>query len=175
MDFLRFYLMRSWRHNPFAIGMLLFSLVGTTSAYALLAFWTSRSEAVSEQLLRTQQPRPPKLKGELPKRLDGADLVRMNSAAFTAEFQSIAREMGIPTNEILYVLESSAAQPYLRYRITFDTKADYLELRKFLAALSAEQPHVVLDTIRCRREDAGAASVLCQLAFSAFFQKAGNG
>jgi len=81
----------------------------------------------------------------------------------------------VPTDELSYVLETGTTQPYWRYRVTVDMKADYPELRRFIAMLSSELPNVSLDTIRCRRENVITSSLTCQLAFSAFFQKQSHG
>lgn len=104
-----------------------------------------------------------------------ANLPVFDSATFTAELHSIAQDVGLPADEVMYVLESSAAQPYQRYRITMEAKAGYPELRKFIAALSSAQPNVTLDTLRCRRDDVAAVTLACQLAFSAFFRKTNDG
>ncbi|GJI98202.1 hypothetical protein RugamoR57_49200 [Duganella caerulea] len=104
-----------------------------------------------------------------------ANLPVFDSATFTAEFHSIALDVGLPADELVYVLESSTAQPYQRYRIALETKAGYPELRKFIAALSSAQPNVTLDTLRCRRDDVATVTLICQLTFSAFFRKTNNG
>jgi len=105
---------------------------------------------------------------------DAIELPEFNAADFAAEFNQIASEAGLPVEELAYAMESGAAQPYQRYRIKMEVKAGYPELRRFVAAVSAAQPNVSLDSLRCRREDVATAPLTCQLAFSAFFRKAGH-
>lgn len=103
---------------------------------------------------------------------DAPDLPLFDGAAFAADFNATLRDVSLPAEELVYVLENGPAQPYLRYRITLEVKSGYPEVRKFIAALAAAQPNVALDAVRCRREDAAIAVLSCQLAFSAFFRKA---
>jgi hypothetical protein len=94
----------------------------------------------------------------------GADLVeRLNN---------VAHALNIPFDEASYALDSSATLPYIKYRVTLTTTAGYAEIRKFLPALSAELPHMGLDSIHCSRPDLLATTLRCELAFSAFYSKA---
>jgi len=83
----------------------------------------------------------------------------------------VASSVALPVDEVTYVLEASDSKPYLRYRITMNVKTRYAEVRKFVAALASEMPHVALDSIRCAREAAVPQPLSCDLAFSAFFAK----
>lgn len=94
-----------------------------------------------------------------------------SSAEFGREFLTHAVDAGLAVDEVAYVLDASASQPYLRYRVSLPVKTRYAEIRKFVAALEAAMPNVLLDSVRCSRESAGAAQLSCDLAFSALFAK----
>jgi hypothetical protein len=103
--------------------------------------------------------------------IDAVKLPKFLSHQFSAQFNETASGVGLPMDEVVYVLESDDDKPYLRYRLTMTVKTRYLDVRKFIAALSSDMPHVSLDTIQCGRESAAALPLSCQLAFSAFFAK----
>lgn len=169
-----FYVMRLWRSQPYAISLSLCAAIFAGAAAVALGYASSRS-AETLLALRAVRSQPPVAAAVALAPVQGAELPLFDGAAFTSEFLSLAREVGVPTDEVGYVLESGPAQPYVRYRITLDTKSGYLELRKFVAALNAALPNVGLDAIRCRRDDAGATQLACQLALSAFFRKEQHG
>lgn len=101
-----------------------------------------------------------------------ATLEQFNSHQFTAQFHQTAAGVSLPLDEVAYSLEEGDKLPYLRYRVTTTVKARYLDVRKFIAALASDMPHVALDSIRCVRETGAAQPLSCDLAFSAFFLKA---
>jgi len=169
-----FYLTRLWRSQPLAFGLALCTFACAAAAATAWGYSASRAHAAQDALRHVVQHPPVATPVALPP-VAGAELPVFDSASFAAEFLTTAREAGVPTEEVAYTLENGPTQPYMRYRIALETKAGYLEVRKFIAALSSAQPNVALDTIRCRRDDAGAAVLGCQLAFSAFFRKAGHG
>ena len=175
LDFWAFQLSRLWRRQPGPLSVLLAAALCAVAAAAAYGYWSSRGEDARAQLSAVLRHAPAPRVTELPLRPAGTDLPAFDSARFTAAFHALARDVGVPTDEIFYVLDSSAEQPYLRYRITLEAKSGYPELRKLLAALAVEQPNVVLDAIRCRREDARVVPLTCQLALSAFFSKGVRG
>ena len=99
-------------------------------------------------------------------------LPQFSGAALVQGINNVAQEMAIPFDEASYVLDSSATIPYKKYRVTLKTMAGYAEIRRFIPALSAELPHLGLDSIHCARPDLAAAALSCELAFSAFYSKA---
>lgn len=100
-----------------------------------------------------------------------SSLGKFDSQRFTAKFHETAADVGLPFDEVAYSLEESDKLPYLRYRVTMTVKTRYLDVRKFIAALASDMPHVSLDSIRCVRETGLAQPLSCDLAFSAFFLK----
>lgn len=105
----------------------------------------------------------------------GRDLPAFSSASLTANFHAVAADVKLPLDEVSYTLDSSANQPFLRYRVTLSVKTGYPEIRKFVAALIAELPNVALDSVRCSKEDVVSTVLSCQLGFSAFYRKGGHG
>jgi len=167
--------MHLWRRQPLPLLLLFAAALCAVTVGAVLGYWSNRGQEARAQLSATLQHTPsPSIANPVPVKA-GIDLPVFDSAKFTAGFHALARDVGVPTDEIFYVLDSSAEQPYLRYRITLEAKSGYPELRKLLAALAVEQPNVVLDAIRCRREDAKVVPLTCQLALSAFFSKGARG
>ena len=92
-----------------------------------------------------------------------------------AQFHENAVAVGLVDEEVSYSLEAPPGQPYQRYRIRLPVKADYPKIRRFIAALAVDMPHVALDGIRCSRENKAASVLACDLTFSAFFRIDGNG
>lgn len=176
VDLWSFHVGRLCRGWPLALLALFAGLACVASTYSTWYYWAGRQEVAQAALSRLQAinhrpiARPP-----APVPMPGTDLPPFDNAAFTAAFLATAKDVGVPADEVFYTLESTPEQPYLRYRISLESKSGYPELRKLLAALAVEQDNVVLDAIRCQRQDAKAVALTCQLAFSAFFRKVDHG
>lgn len=141
-------------------------------AWGLMTREHSRQKELLAELVSSHNLRK-KQEVSVPK--NGADIApslpKFTSEKFAKQFNEVAAGVSLPVEEVSYVLESDEGKPYLRYRATMTVKTRYLEVRKFIAALANEMPHVSLDTVHCARENAMAAPLSCQLAFSAFFAK----
>lgn len=157
------------------VAVTFFAALGCGMAAVALGYYGERITAASAEVQRLTSHVPINHPTQAPPVTREVDLPVFDSAIFTSEFHAIAQDAGLATDELVYVLENSAAQPYQRYRITMEVKSAYPGLRKFVAALNSAQPHVTLDTLRCRRESASTEQLVCQLAFSAFFRKAPHG
>lgn len=137
---------------------------------SLLAMQKQNLTYVEEQKAQLVQSRPlPDVTS--PRQRSAVTLPPMLSSAIVRKFNSVAADMNLAFDEVAYSLESTERSPYLRYRITLTTQAGYIDIRRFLAALSAELPNATLDSIRCARPDAVQALLGCELAFTAFFRK----
>lgn len=101
-------------------------------------------------------------------------LPTFSSAELAKQFNQTATDVGLRSDEISYSLEASPGQPFLRYRLTFPVQSNYPTIRRFVAALSADMPHVVLDGIRCSRESTSSSALVCDLTLSAFFARGSN-
>jgi len=97
-----------------------------------------------------------------------------SSAVLAERFNQTAIDIGLPPDEISYTLEAPPGQPYQRYRLIFPVKSNYPTIRRFVAALAADMPHVALDGIRCSRENTSSPVLACDLTFSAFFERERN-
>jgi len=144
------------------------------SAVALATAYRDRDDAlrnhaalVAQQKVAAQQP----LADLRPRAVRQADqLPQFVSHEFTEQFLRTAAEVDVPLHEASYNLEASEKKPYLRYRATTTVKTRYFDMRRFIAALASEMPHVSLDSISCNRESTSGV-LTCELAFSAFFAK----
>lgn len=173
----KFYLRALWRQHRSAVVVLAIAAtvaVVAAGAWAAVAVENRRQEAVvvalrAARLKAISAPRPaPAIASGGP----AADLPKFSSQDFTARFHETANGVGLPVDEVAYTLEQGERQPYMRYRITLTVKGRYMEVRKFVAALAADMPHVTLDSIRCARDSAPPQPLSCDLGFSAFFLKA---
>lgn len=173
--FCEFHIRRLLWLQPILAAVLLGSVLLAGTGCVLL--WIQQAHKASvEQSLHALHMTPPAQRVSATRSSHAIpDLPLFSSPEFTDRFLAVARDAQVPTEEMTYVLETGSAQPYWRYRIAVNVKVGYPELRRFIAMLSSEMPHVTLDNIRCRREDALGAVLTCQLAFSAFFQKMTHG
>lgn len=94
-----------------------------------------------------------------------------DSARLVEQLGVVAAETKLPIDEIGFVLEQSAQQPYLRYRVTLSVTAAYPAVRQFVDDVTSTMRHVELDSIGCVRADIALPAPTCELAFSAFFRK----
>jgi hypothetical protein len=172
--FCRFYFRRAFQDYPVQITGIIVSL-GLLSAIlaSLVVIRRQTDEAVHNKQVLIQSRSAAK---PLEKPFDPVvKLPEFNGASVVKSFNGIASDLHIPLDEILYSLDGNSRTPYLQYRIMLTTKAGYSDIRKFLAVLSSEMPNAALDAIRCARPDAAAATIGCELTFSAFFSKADHG
>lgn len=147
------------------------------SAVVALLFWITSPNAVGLSVARKPDPHavtkqtssPVSATSELPQ------LPMFNSAEVAAQFHENAHAVGLASEEAGYTLDASPGQPYQRYRIRFPVTADYARIRRFVAALAADMPHLSLDGIHCTRENKTAALLTCDLVFSAFFRLDSHG
>lgn len=176
--FIKFHCLQAFRQRPWHC----FSLIASGTILVVSGgFWlgqTHAREAVANdlRLLVVQQQADSKRAAQstiLPS--DDHDLPLFSSADTTARFHAAASDVSLPINEVLFALDASKAQPYLRYRITLSVKTGYPQIRKFVAALAAELPNASLDNVRCAREETALTVLSCDLVFSAFFKKTANG
>lgn len=173
---LRFYLQRFYRSEPLAFSVGLASLVLAVSAFAVFLMARAQARASLADLHTLQQEQKRKPVPTLPlAKSDVPELPKFSSAVFTERFHANAREVGLVLDEVSYSLESSGDQPYLRYRTTLSVNTGYPQIRRFIAALAVNMPHVSLDAIQCGRENIAANVLSCDLSFSAFFRKNLNG
>jgi len=171
--FSRFYCTKWLEENRwesiFCIAAIVMSLL------AGLALWvTAQEHAAAVMALDSARERS---LGNLPTQLPPSTQLpqaqtfpKFESAKFTAQFHATALDIGLAFDEIAYTLEQGN-QPYARYRLTSSVKAEYHQIRRFIAALAVSLPNTELDSVRCIRESATTGRLACDLAFSAFFAR----
>ncbi|WP_342120719.1 GspMb/PilO family protein [Pseudoduganella sp. OTU4001] len=174
---INFHLRALWRQHRAAVMALAIAAsaaVATAVAWAGAALENQRQEAVVASLraARVRTISAPIPSQSVASRQSAPDLPKFSSQDFTAQFHETAIGVGLPVDEVAYTLEQGERQPYMRYRVTLTVKGRYIEVRKFVAALAAEMPHVTLDSVHCARESTPPQQLSCDLGFSAFFHKA---
>lgn len=174
----RFHALQLYRRQPLVAvltGLSVLAVLVSALAWALL--FDARQEAARDLVAIASRPKtdPATSVASNAARNLAPDLPAFSSAALTADFHAISADVKLPVDEVIYTLDGSANQPYLRYRVTLSVKTGYPQIRKFVAALVAALPNVALDSVRCAKEDATSATLSCQLAFSAFYRKDGRG
>lgn len=172
---IRFYASRRYAASPTEliigfVGIALFAAV-LTVLYNVReqALWlrAERAELSTRPATATVPRRPTNMAVPLPTFVPDR---------LVADFNSVAKDMQVPLDDVVYALDKSGSVPYQRYHITLSSKAGYAQIRRFVAAVSSDMPNVSLDSIRCARPDAAAPALDCELAFSAFFaNEAGRG
>lgn len=170
---LKFYFLRQLARNVMLSIVLSVAVCMTVTMYFSLVASIHRINSSNSELLRTHtttiRPRPVAIESSRKPLLQ-----RFESAKFIAHFNENISSVGLQAEEVSYSLETQPAQPYQRYRIRIPVKADYPMIRRFLAALNADMPHVTLDSIHCERENTATVLLTCTLSFSAFFQLEGT-
>ena len=172
--YFRFLLHSLWSRQPAAAAVLLSGAVCLALALLIWAPLVSEDlEARSE--LKSLQARKPNLSPPAAVTRGEPLLPAFSGASAVDQFTSIARDVGLPVEEVNYALESPAGHPYRRYRISMSVKSGYPEIRKLMAVLASEMPNASLDAIRCSRENALTQGLGCELAFSVFYRQAAHG
>jgi hypothetical protein len=87
----------------------------------------------------------------------------------------VAEESKLSLDEVSFVLDENANQPYLRYRATLTVSSTYPTIRRFLDQVRTSQPDISLDSITCTRDDIATVELTCDLVLSAFYRKADHG
>lgn len=146
------------------------------STVAALFFWITAPDVTAVSAAGLPNPHAVSKQTSSPISLpsETPQLPGFNSAKVAAQFHENAHAVGLASEEVGYTLDSPPGQPYQRYRIRFPVKADYARIRRFVAALAADMPHLALDGINCTRENTAAALLTCDLVFSAFFRLDSN-
>lgn len=155
-------------------------LVSLILAVAACVFYVCQLKA--ETILRHQvavmQAAPAalaKTQVTAPRSEPAEDLPRFNSSELVQQISDIAADLKLPVDEIGYVLDDSAREPYLRYRVTLRLSSAYPSIRTFSEKLAGGLSNVSLDALNCTRQDVSTAPLTCDLAFSAFYRKSPHG
>ncbi|HTD02724.1 hypothetical protein [Undibacterium sp.] len=176
MQYYKFHVIKFWRAQPLVFLMLaLSSLIALAAAAMYLLQWQQAKLASAE----LNEVRAHRLTSRAAN-VAVADspipfLPPFSSAQLLHTLNKVASDTKLPIDEVGYVLDDGAAQPYLRYRVTLRVAASYPVIRTFINQLNAELSNVALDAISCSRDDIVQAELTCDVAFSAFFHKEARG
>jgi hypothetical protein len=102
-------------------------------------------------------------------------LSAFNNTQLLEALKGSAENAKLSFDEVSFLLDASANQPYLRYRATLTVSSQYPIIRKFLDQVRVKQPEVSLDSIICTRDDISTVDLTCDLALSAFYRKEAHG
>jgi hypothetical protein len=160
----------AWESTALACALAFFVAAATYNWLARV----EKAEAESEHIAAAQEAVTSKVKRG--RQVDSSkvripDLPYFSAARFTGQFHRTADEVGLALDEVVYSLEESTGQPFIRYRITLGVHTQYSEIRRFVAALSNDLPNTSLDAVRCARSSLGSSKLSCDLVLSAFFAK----
>lgn len=171
----QFYFRRLFQAQPIALTALLAACVFFICALAAYA-QQSRSVESAEAEWRSLNKKTNTLanpgiqtsdvKLTLPAFDNTQLVVALNTAAETSK---------LSLDEVSFLLDENANQPYLRYRATLTVSSAYPAIRRFLNQVRSQQPDVLLDSITCSRDDITTVELTCDLALSAFYRKEAHG
>jgi len=171
----RFYFRRLLQTQPLAFAALLATCalcIGTLALYAQQSH--SADTAQTEWRTLNQHAKDP---GRTGAQTGNAkpDLPAFNNTALVEALNGAAEETKLTLDEISFLLDDNASQPYLRYRATLTVSSGYPIIRRFLDSVRVKQPEVSLDAITCTRDDIATVELTCDLALSAFYRKEAHG
>ena len=170
-----FYFRRLLSRQPVAFSFLSgCTIVFFVSLIMYVQQWRGGDAAQSEWLLLNQKFRDIG-RGADQGKTAKPDLPAFNNTQLVDVLNRVAEESKLSLDEVSFVLEENAAQPYLRYRATLTVSSAYPTIRRFLEQVRVRQPQVSLDTINCSRDDITTVELTCDLVMSAFYRKEGHG
>lgn len=171
---LHFYSRRCYRLHPilslWSLALAI-ALVVSLILFAHLRYVVeSQQREVHEAVRKVQVVREEKL------RIDAANqpvvqLSHFESSGLVSILNTVAREAGVPIEEISYVLDEQGDQPFRRYQINFSTASRYPLLRRMIQSLQSKISQLSLDGISCTRDDIVVVELQCSLTLSAYFKK----
>lgn len=98
-------------------------------------------------------------------------LQHFENSSLVSTLHSVARETGVPINEISFELDDQSGQAFLRYQISFSTSSRYPLLRRMMQSLHTKISQLALDNISCVRDDIVVTDLQCNLTLSAYFKR----
>lgn len=171
---INFYGLRWYRLHPILSTctlILLVSAIILSVLFARLFYVVEESKNEMHETIKKVQ-----VVREERQRFDAANeptvqLNRFESSSLVLTLNSVAQETGVPIDEVSYVLDELADQPYRRYQINFSTSSRYPLLRRMIQTLQSKIPQLSLDSISCARDDIVVADLQCSLTLSAYFKR----
>jgi hypothetical protein len=83
-----------------------------------------------------------------------------------------AAESGLRLDEGAYRVTRESAGPLARYQIQLPVRGDYVQLRRYLAGLSASLPGLALERVQFERPKVGDAALDARLGLVLFMERA---
>ncbi len=175
---LRFHVTRLFRLQPAVLLSLACAVVFLLIA-AIVCLYQWRAVLAAnerwEELRSTSKQKQAAENLNVSQEVASVVLPKFHSGQLVSSLNHFAADNKLALEEVVYTLDESTSQPYLRYRINMSVTSSYPVVRRFAMRLNSKMPTVVLDAINCSREDIAIAALKCDLSFSAFFQKEVHG
>jgi hypothetical protein len=178
LPFFLFHLKRLVRLQPVLFAVALSSFVLLALAASAYGHQWLRANAASQELRELLVANQSIRAAARPQTVSSPakpTLPPFSSAEFVQTINEVVHDIGLPVDEISYLLEDGPSLPYLRYRVTLSVTASYPLTRRFVDQMAMNFPNAVLDAISCSREDTALPALECDLSFSAFFRKGEHG
>lgn len=171
---MQFYSQRCYRLHPilslWSLALAI-ALLGALFLFAHLRYLVNNQQVeVHEAVKKVQFVREEKLRSDAANQ-PVVQLSHFESSSLVSMLNAVARETGVPIEEITYVLDEQGDQPFRRYQISFSTTSRYPLLRRMIQSLQSKISQLSLDGVSCVRDDIVVADLQCSLNLSAYFKK----
>lgn len=120
--YVQFYLAQAWRSHGWAFATLLACMFCALMSVTGWVAIRERARAVSAERMRLAA-RPIMPLRAAPARIAEPELPVFVAAQAVGTFTTTAQDVGLPIDEVTYVLDNGKDQPYRRYRISMGVKA----------------------------------------------------
>jgi hypothetical protein len=171
----QFYFRRLMQTQPIALSAAMVASVVCVGASALYVQQAHGLEATEAQWRALNQQSKELGRAGAPTSDGKVSLTAFNNTQLLETLKGAAENTKLTFDEVSFVLEPNANQPYLRYRATLTVTSQYPTIRKFLDQVRVKQPEVSLDSILCTRDDIATVELTCDLAMSAFYRNEAHG
>ena len=167
----RFYCFRFWRLQRGMTSMICIFVFLNVVLALVYGQYHYRSETLHDQISYVKKETLVRAQLALSQEQKDIVLPAFDNAKLIAVVHQVAEESRMPVDEITYVLDANAGQPFFRYHINLSVDASYPVVRHFVEQLQRLQPQISLDGISCRKDDIGVKALNCDLSLSAFYRK----
>lgn len=173
LHFLRFHAKRTYSYHPRLLVVLasVMALNLFVGAYFFQLLAATQDASLQRQSL---------LKGRIPAKATSSREVQavlqpFDGAQLLETLTAVGDSTNLSLGPVVFSLDDSGRIPYLRYRAAFTVSGSYLVIRRFIDQFHSSLSDVSLDSMNCTRKDIRDTMLECDLSFSAFYRKDGNG
>jgi hypothetical protein len=171
----QFYLRRLLQTQPIAFSAVLAAGAVIVCALALYLEQLHRADTAQEEWRTLNQHGKELSKAGVQSGDVKLALPVFNNTQLVEALNGAAESSKLSLDEISFLLDDTANQPYLRYHATLTVSSSYPVIRRFLDQVRVKQAEMSLDSITCTRDDITTVELTCDLAISAFYRKEVHG